>query len=160
MARFEKFVKLLSKGTNWIAASAMLILMASICVAVVAHVCRHEIYGALELGTLLAVIIAAFAVADAQVEGAHVSVEVLMQRMPKRIQLITSVINSLLLAVLSVIVSWQCIVTGSKLLQAKAESVALGFPFYTLYYGIAVGFAILGLVFLVEVLRLLFRRQR
>lgn len=107
MPRFEKIVNLLTRWPNWMAAAALLVVMVIVCANVIGRsLFEMPVKGTVAIVSLLGAIVIGWAIAYTQVVKGHVRVDLLVQRLPHRIQyVVDSVINLIGLALFGLI-SW------------------------------------------------------
>lgn len=160
MAGLETFIFSFSRKVNWVAGGFLPVMVAFVCVCIIARYFGHPIRGSLELVRFMAIIVVSFAVAYTQVKRGHIAVGIVMDRLPQRFQAIVDTITTFLLLVLSAIISWRSVIYAIDIRAVGSVSASLGIPFYLLIYGVAFGFAVLTLVFLVDFLNLLTKGVR
>lgn len=132
--------------------AALVGMMILTCIDVVTRYFGYPIFGMVEIVSFLATILLACAMPLTHVEKGHVGVDLLVRRLPTRSQTVIDAITSLLGAVLFGIVSWQMFLYGGTIKRSGEVSMSLEFPTYVFVYVVAVAFAALSLVILVEFL--------
>jgi len=112
--------------------------------------------GTFELMGFFGAIIAAFALGYTQVRRGHIAVDILVNSFSKRTRRILDFLNSLICMLFFGIVSWQIATWATTLWETGEVSETLQIIFYPFVYAVALGFAILTLVLLVDFLKSLF----
>jgi TRAP-type C4-dicarboxylate transport system permease small subunit len=88
-------------------------------------------------------------------EKGHVSVDVLFDLLPKRIQGVFSCITSLIVIVLFILIAWQNVLFVHETYESGLTSAVLYIPSYPFVGTIALGFVALCLVLLADFLNIL-----
>lgn len=142
---------------NWVAAAALVIMMVLTCADVILRFFRHPIPGTYEMVGLLGAIVVSFSLAHTSVLRGHISVELIVQKLPKTAQIVIDGINSLLGTALFGLITWQSMLYASNLMHTGEVSLTLQMPIYPFVYGIAVGSGMLCLVLLIDFFKSLIR---
>lgn len=146
MLRLEKQLDNLSNAFNWIAAGAILIMMALTCADVVLRLFRHPIPGTYEIVGLMGAIGVSFALAYTTAKKGHIAVEFLTSRMPKKTQSIIAAASELLSAILFGIIAWQSALYALDLRRTGEVSLTVEIPVYPFVLSIAIGCFLVCLV--------------
>lgn len=101
----------------------------------------------------LAAITTGFALGYAQINKAHVTIDLVVERFPKRVQSLVESIMLLLSMVFFSIATWQLILYGERLRKLGGLSETLRLPYYYFVYAVAIGLACLMLALAVDFLR-------
>lgn len=128
------------------------------CADVAGSLFGYPLLGSEELTGMMAFLLLAFALPSAEVEKAHVGVDLLHMRFSPRVRNINDCIVALLSSALFCLVAWQCWVYASEMGESGQVSPTLQFPTFYLIYGVSFACAILALVIFLEFLALLSRR--
>ena len=110
------------------------------------------IFGAVEIVSLLAVLVLACAMPMTHVEKGHVGVGLVVNRLSSRRQALIDSITGFLGTVLFAIISWQMFLYAGSMKASGEVSMSMELPTYVLIYAVAVAFAVLALVILVEMI--------
>ena len=102
--------------------------------------------GVSEVVGWLAAITTAFALGYTQIHRAHVEIDLVVSRFPKKVQAVVEIIINFLGALLFAIVTWQVANYGIRLWNVGILSETLRFSFYPITMGVAFGFGSLTLV--------------
>lgn len=134
---------------NWIAAAALVGMMLLTCSDVILRLFRHPIPGTYEIVGLLGAVVIALSLAYTTEEKSHISVEFIVERLPKRIREVIGTINRLIAIVLFAIVAWQSTRYAIDLKASGEVSATIQMPIYPFIFSIAGGcmFVCLILIF-------------
>jgi TRAP-type C4-dicarboxylate transport system permease small subunit len=150
MMHLQKHLTKLSLGFNALAGAAVVAMMLLTCADVVLRLFRHPIPGTYEIIGFLGTVVVAFSLAYTSLEKGHIAVEILVEKLPRRIQAGIEVFVSLIGAALFALITWQCTVYAADLKQSGEVSLTLTMPIYPFIYGLAAGSGLLCLVLLSE----------
>jgi TRAP-type C4-dicarboxylate transport system permease small subunit len=153
MARIQKELTRMSTLFNALAGAAVVVMMLLTCADVLLRLMRHPIPGTYELVGFLGTLIVSFALALTSLEKGHIAVEILMEKLPPRVQVGIETVTSLIGASLFGLLTWQSLIYAADMRQSGEVSVTLTMPIYPFIYGIAAGSAMLVLVLLADGLR-------
>jgi len=153
MAYLERIAQLLSRWFNWVAAGAAVAMMALTTVDVIGRSFRHPISGTFEIVGFLCVVVIAFAIAHTQVLRGHISVEIVVSRLPQRAQGVIGSIMCLIGLGLFILLAWQSMGLARDMWLCGWVSPTEKIPFFPFVYGIAVACVPICLVLLVEFLK-------
>ncbi|HPQ43150.1 MAG TPA: TRAP transporter small permease [Syntrophales bacterium] len=139
MVRLKKQLDNLSNAFNWLAAGAILIMMALTCADVLLRIFRHPIPGTYEIVGLMGTIGVSFALAYTTAQKGHITVEFLTDKMPKKARLMIVTVGEFFSTVLFGILAWQGILYAMDLKQTGEVSLTVEIPVYPFVFGIAIG---------------------
>jgi TRAP-type C4-dicarboxylate transport system permease small subunit len=118
---------------------------------------KFPIMGTDDLTAFLMVILISFGLAYCAINKGHVRVELLVERLPNRLQAIIDAVTSLFSLGLCVLIAWQSIINAVSVYESGATSWTLNiivFPFAGL---IAFGFAWFAVILLADFINAIFR---
>jgi len=153
MSLIQKGIERTSRGFNALAGGAVVLMMLLTCADVVLRLFRLPIPGTYELVGFLGTVVISFSLAYTSLQRGHIAVEVVAEKLPRRMQTGIEAVVALIGAALFALVAWQSAAYGTDLRQSGEVSVTLAMPIYPFIYGIAAGSALLTLVLLSEALR-------
>jgi TRAP-type C4-dicarboxylate transport system permease small subunit len=153
MLKLERWVHSATKSISYIAGVAVMIMMLLTCADVVLRLFGHPIPGTYELIGFLGAILISFSMAYTSIERSHIAVEILVERLPRRVQSALEGIISLISCFLFGIITRQCQIYTLDLKQSGEISLTLGIPVYPVVAGIALGCGFLCLVLLFDVVK-------
>jgi TRAP-type C4-dicarboxylate transport system permease small subunit len=142
-----------SARLNGVSAAAVVFIMLLTCADVVMRLFGRPIPGTYELVGYFGAMIVAFALAWTSVERGHISVELLVDRLPARPRAFIEGAGHLASAVLFGLLAWQSQVYAMDLLENGEVSLTLGIPTWPFVFGLTAGCGMLSLVLLLEALR-------
>jgi TRAP-type C4-dicarboxylate transport system permease small subunit len=113
---------------------------------------QFPIMGTDDLTAFLMVILISFGLAYCAINRGHIRVELLVERLPGRIQAVIDALTSLLSLGLCVLIVWQSIVNAVSVYQSGATSWTLNIIVYPFAGLVAFGFAWFAVVLLADML--------
>ena len=146
MLRLEKQLDNLSNAFNWLAAGAILIMMALTCADVVLRLFRHPIPGTYEIVGLMGTIGVSFALAYTTAKKGHIAVEFLTNKMSQKTQFIIAAAGEFFSALLFGIIAWQSALYALDLKRTGEVSLTVEIPVYPFALSIAIGCFLVCLV--------------
>lgn len=142
----NKIIRTLSYTGKWIALATMSLMMIFITYAVIYREFFTPVVGDVELVQLGMVVLVMFGLAYSQAEDAHISIGLLVDRFPQRIQYMFDIIAFLLTFVICLIIGWVNFEAAVKDMTGMSRSTdLLEIPFYPFKFIIAIGFVLWGL---------------
>ena len=106
--------------------------------------------------TYFGAIVTAFALAFTEMNRGHIAVDVMVNRFPQNIQKFLYVLNSFICFVFFVIATWYIVKKATILLRTGEVTETLQIIYYPFTYAVALGFGVLSLVLLSNVIKTLF----
>jgi TRAP-type C4-dicarboxylate transport system permease small subunit len=120
LERFEKPVNSVSRAFIWVSFAAVISMLLFVTADLVGHkLFRWGVIGVTEIAGLMGLVLVSFSLAWTQASGAHIEIDFITNRLPKRAQTIIATIVSFFSLALFVSVVWQLIDFG---LTAQATS--------------------------------------
>jgi TRAP-type C4-dicarboxylate transport system permease small subunit len=147
-----KFALLLSNLLKKVAGACLLGMMLLTCADVIGSSFGSPILGSEELVGLMAALLLACALPATEVEKGHIGVDLLVMKLPERVQRANRMILQVVEIGLFSLIAWQCFLYASKLRAIGQVSPTLKFPTYYLIYGVAFSFVVLAVVIFAELL--------
>jgi len=160
MTYLERITQWLSRWFNWVAAGGVVAMMLLTTVDVIGRSFRRPIPGTFEIIGFLCVVVVAFAIAYTQILRGHISVEIVVSRLPQRAQGIIGSIMCLLGLGLFILLAWQSMGLARDVWVSGWVSPTEKIPFFPFIYGIALACVPICLVLLVEFLKSLAKAVR
>lgn len=155
MFNLDKASLQLSRVFLWIAGGATIAIM----LLAIGNIVLRTIYvpfgPTYELISLFSAITLAFALGYSQIQKIHVSVDILVERLPKRLAKIIKIIVYVLNIILFGIATWQLILFANRIQQSAAVSETLRLPLYPFMYAVALGFGVFTIVLLADLNKLI-----
>ena len=115
--------------------------------------------GTFELMGYFGAVLTAFALGYTQIRRGHIAVDILVLRFSKKAQGILNAINYLICMVFFALAAWQISKYATNLWETGEVTETLQIIYYPFTYGVALGCAVLSLVFLTEFLKLLMEKR-
>lgn len=141
---------------RWInnAGVAILALMMVLTVADVSlrYFFNKPVLGSYEITEFMMAMLAALTIGYAAILKAHVNVDLIFSRLPERVQGITGILTNLICVTLFALMFWRNIYQSLVLREARSVSPALSIPEFPFVLLLGVGFGIIALVFLLQLL--------
>jgi TRAP-type C4-dicarboxylate transport system permease small subunit len=148
-----KRIQQVSAGLNGVSAAAIALIMLLTCADVVLRLFGRPVPGTYELVGYFGAVIVAAAMAWTSVERGHISVEMLVDRLPRRARHVVEALGAAAGAVLFSLLAWQCRIYAADLMETGEVSPTLGVATWPFVGCISLGSALLALVLLVDALR-------
>ena len=126
------------------------------CANIVSRLVWVPVKGTFELMGFFGAVVTAFALGYTQAKKAHISVDILVNRFPKRVQKFLNGINSVICMIFFTLAGWQIAKLGNTLRTSGEVTETLRIIYYPFTYGVALGCFLLSLVLLVELAELFF----
>lgn len=109
--------------------------------------------GTFEIMGFLGAIVASFALGYTQMKKGHIAVDILVNRFPKKVQMILDSINYLLNSAFFGLIAWRIALWATTIWKSGEVSETLKMPYHPFIYGVAVGCGFLALVLFIDFLR-------
>jgi TRAP-type C4-dicarboxylate transport system permease small subunit len=109
--------------------------------------------GSYEIISFLGALVTAAALGDTQRRRGHIVVDILSAKFSPAVKRVVDAVSHLAVAAFFAVFAWQIIRWGLNLRQSGELSETLKIPYHPFVFGVAVGFAFLALVGLVDFLK-------
>jgi TRAP-type C4-dicarboxylate transport system permease small subunit len=157
--RLDKVNLMLSQWLEWIGIAAMMLIAIITGIDVIGgKIFAWRLLGAIDIVTASQVIAMGFAVAMALIEGRHVNVEFLVNKLPNPAQRVVDVIVSLIGMALFALIIWRMIIFGASYQSTGEATATIYIPLYPLAYSIALASIPVFMIFLSSFLKSIFGR--
>ncbi len=156
MELFDKLNDWLNRILLILGGIAVLTLMLLATGNVVLRIFHLPFRGTYEIVGFLGAVVIAFSLGYTQKRKDHIVVDILTERFSKRTNRILNLFNYLVTMFFFSIVSWQVFVWGIKIWRSGELSETLKVIFYPFVLSVGLGFTVLALVLLNDLLRTLF----
>lgn len=141
-----KYLTRAGKGFNILACVAVVAMMLLSTADVVLRLFGKPIPGAYELVGFLGTLVVSFALAFTSMEKGHIAVEILVEKLPQRMQLMIESFCNLVGALLFGLIAYQAVLYALDIKKSGEVSLTLQMPPYPFIFGIAAGCALLCLI--------------
>jgi TRAP-type C4-dicarboxylate transport system permease small subunit len=151
-----KFVSLLSKVVNPLTSKIGLTIAAVILFSMMLltfvdvagrFLLNKPVNGSLELTEFMMGLIVAFAIGFTAFRKGHIRVDIIMQYVPRKVNLWMDVFAYLLSSVFYIFIAWQTWLNGISVMNSKLTSAVLLIPSFPFVFTVAVASAFIALVF-------------
>ena len=150
MNLLEKFSQRVNK-LGIVTAGVFLAAMTAItCGNIIARIVWVPIRGTFELMGFFGALVTAFALGYTQIHKAHISVDILVNRFPKKVQRILNVFNCFICSAFFGIAGWQISKLANTMRVTGEVTETLRIIYYPFTYGAALGCFLLALVLVAE----------
>ena len=153
----KTFTDSLNKGLVWVAGAILMVMVFLTFANIVLRLLWLPISGTVELMGYFGAIVTAFALGYTQLRKGHISVDILVLGFSQKTQRNLAWINDLICMAFFAAVAWQLTRYAGTLWKTGEVSETLRFPYFPFTYGVALGCAVLSLVFLTDFLNLMVR---
>jgi TRAP-type C4-dicarboxylate transport system permease small subunit len=150
-------IHLLSAKFNGVSAAAVVFIMLLTCADVVMRLFGSPIPGTYELVGYFGSVIISFGMARTSIERGHIAVNLLVDRLPPRVQILIEGVGNLAASALFGFLAWQSQIYARDILETGDVSLTLGMPTWPFVLGLATGSGMLSLALFLDALRQLNR---
>lgn len=154
MKKLEVFVKktsqLLDNLAGWGVVATMLLVVINILLRTVAN---RPIQGVYEVVGFITAVVIAFGLAWCAVQKGHIAIEFIVEKLPVKAQSVIHVSSGFAIMLLLLFISYRVFHHGFKVIASGEVSATAQIPFYPFIFLVALGFLLLFLVELVNVLK-------
>lgn len=158
MKTLDKISQRLNQAFMWIAGCILGIMIFLTCANIFLRIVWKPISGTFELMGYFGAVITAFALGYTQIGQGHIGVDVIVLRFSERTRGILNGINSLICTVFFALVTWQIARYATTLWRTGEVTETLRIIYFPFTYAVALGCALLSLVFLTDFLRSFFQK--
>jgi TRAP-type C4-dicarboxylate transport system permease small subunit len=155
----ERLSELLRRGLMIAGGVALLALTLLATMNVALRIFQVPVSGTYEVVSFLGAIVTAGALGYTQKRKDHIVVDILSDKFPSKVKGVLDRVNYVLIFVFFVIVSWQTFVYGKRLLLTGELSETLKIPYYPFVFLVSVGFAVLALTIILDLIETFWPRE-
>jgi len=152
MAFLDKISHTLNEILIWLAGLLLAAMIFLTCANIFLRIFWVPVIGTFELMGYFGAVMTAFALGYTQVRRGHIAVDIVVLGFSKRTQNILNGINCFICMIFFAIVAWQITRYATTLLKTGEITETLRIVYYPFTYAVALGCAVLSLVFLTELL--------
>jgi TRAP-type C4-dicarboxylate transport system permease small subunit len=153
MGFLDKVSQFLNRILVWIAGCFLATMVLLTCTNIFMRSIWVPVAVTFELMGYFGAIVMAFALGYTQISRGHIAVDILVLRFPEKTQRMLNSINYFICMVFFAIVAWQISRYGTTLWQTGEVTETLRIIYYPFTYGVALGCAVLSLVFLTDLMK-------
>ncbi|HEY3277961.1 MAG TPA: TRAP transporter small permease [Syntrophorhabdaceae bacterium] len=132
---------------------AVLSLMSLATGNVVLRIFHIPFRGAYEIVSFLGAVVIAFALGYTQKRKDHIVVDILTEKFPKKLNRVLDRINYFVTLLFFSVITWQTYVWGMKIWDSNEVSETLKVIYYPFVFCVSLGFGVLALTLLVDLLK-------
>lgn len=155
---FMRVTDRLSTMLNLIASLALLTMIFLTCFDIfMRYFFNRPVTGTYDLVSLLGALLASFAMPYTMLKKGHVAVELVVQRLSRTKQLVVETATHLVAILLFLVLVWQSAVQAVDMKRAGEVTPTLLMPFYPIVICMSVGFFVLSLAIIVNLIELYLR---
>jgi len=148
MDKLFRFVGAITKYFDYIARIGLFVMMILVVANVILRYGWSSIQGTYDYVQLLTAVSVSSAVAYCAYENGHIAVEILMERLPDRVQGIVGSFIGLFSVAFFAIASWQAVIVGQEMKVSRETTMAVYVPFYPFLWFLAFGLAMTAVAIL------------
>ena len=156
MSILEKFSRFMNHGFILIAGTFMVAMILITCANIFSRILWVPVKGTFELMGFFGAVVTAFALGYTQAKKAHISVDILVNRFPKKVQKFINGINYVICMVFFGLLGWQIAKLANTLRTSGEVTETLRIIYYPFTYGVALGCFLLSLVLIADLAKLFF----
>lgn len=160
MKPLEKFNRRANKAGIAAAGLFLAAMIAITCANIFSRMVWVPIRGTYEMMGFFGALVTAFALGYTQLNKAHISVDILVNRFPAKLQRLLNGLNCIICSGFFTIAGWQIAKLAHTLRVTGEVTETLRVVYYPFTYGVAFGCFLLALVLLVELIQLLAGAER
>lgn len=153
MTTLDKISQILNQALMWIAGVFLVAMVVLTCANVFLRVVWMPVRGTFEIMGFLGAIVTAFALGYTQIKRGHIAVDILIKKFSKKAQRIANSLSCFICMVFFSMAAWQIAKWASTLRESGEVTETLQIVYYPFTYGVAIGCAILALVFFIDFLK-------
>lgn len=155
---FNKFIIKISKLFNVLAITAIFLMMIIVVSNVVLRLFGYPLQFTIDYVEFMAVLSTSFALAYCGVEDGHISISLLIDKLPSKLQKIIDIIINATSSFFLFMIAYNVAIYANEKFKSGDVSISTGTPQYPFIYLLAVGLGLLALVVLGQLLNLLKKR--
>lgn len=157
MVSFQKIVEWLLNLMKTLAGITLAGMVIITCVDVTARYFGRPIRGSIEIVGILAVLTTVFALPYTHKMKAHIGVEMFVQMLSPKTQVVIDLCTSILSFLLFAIVTWRMMIYAYTIQKSGEVTMNLNLPEYYIIYIAACCFLVFSLLILLEIIQLIKR---
>lgn len=131
----------LAKWLAYCAGGSLLVMMALVNINVFLRPLGLPIWGTYELVGFLGSMTLSLALFKITLDKGHMAVEILISRLPRRLNRALGLFNGLVGTIMFSLVAWRCTALGYEIWRTGEVSPTLSMPFHPFVFGVALAFA-------------------
>jgi len=153
MELLDKVSRFLNKALIWIAGVFLVAMIFLTCTNIFLRLVWLPVKGTFELMGYFGAIVTAFALGYTQIKRGHIAVTILVDTFSEKTRKVLTGINNAICMIFFALAAWQSGKHATTLLKTGEITETLRIIYYPFTYGVALGFALLSLAFVTEILK-------
>lgn len=149
----SKITEVLNKTLTFLAGLILIVMVLLTCANIVFRMFWVPISGTYELMGFAGALLTAFALGYTQIKKGHISVDVLVNVFPQKMQWALSAINNGMCFIFFMLAGWQLAIKANTLRTTGEVTETLRIIYYPFTYAVALGCGVLALILLTDFLR-------
>jgi len=149
----DKISRSLNQILIWIAGVFLAAMILLTCANISSRLVWLPVKGTFELMGYFGAVVTAFALGYTQIKRGHIAVTILVDRFSEKTRKVLTDINNIICMLFFALAAWQSGKYATTLLKAGEITETLRIIYYPFTYGVALGFALLSLAFVMEILK-------
>lgn len=149
-----KIIKLLTKGLHSVAQIILLVMMLLITFDVLGRwLFNHPIKGTVDVTEIALCMIVFLSIGYAHLEKVHITIDFVVDKLPKKVQLIFDIVINILIAAVMGIITYSLWQNADRLMRSGTVSSDLNLPIYLFSILAAIGtiiFSLIAILFAIE----------
>jgi TRAP-type C4-dicarboxylate transport system permease small subunit len=150
LAVFNKIVSSVTHFFDRVAQAGVMAMMLLVVANILSRIVWKPIFGTYDYTEFIGALMVSFAVAWCAMQKGHISVELVVARLPERVKGIIGIITGILGLGIFGLVTWQSLLFAYDTWLVGGSSMGALVPNYPYMYGVAFGIALLCLAILVD----------
>lgn len=153
MYRFERALGAVTKYLDYVSRAGFFFLMALVTINVILRYAWQSISGTYDYVQLITAVSVAAAIGFSAYERGNIEIELVMERLPKRIQAVVATIIDVICLVFFVLAAWRVFALGYDMQQAGETTMTVHVPFAPFLYFVGVGLTLVILALIAQLIR-------
>lgn len=153
MYRFERALGAVTKYLDYVSRAGFFFMMALVTINVILRYVWNSISGTYDYVQLLTAVSVAAAIAFTAYERGNIEIELLMERLPKRVQAVMASIINLICLGFFVLAAWRVFALAHDMQVAGETTMTVYVPFAPFLYFIGVGLSLMILAMVAQLIR-------
>lgn len=151
MQLFHKIAEIITRVLVAIAGAVLAAMMFLTAMDVACrYVFNSPIPGALELAEYMMAIIVPFSIVYCAYHRSHVAVELIVEKFPKKVQMLLDVVMTIITVVVVTLICWQNFIYIGEMYHSERTSTVLLIPAYPFILPVAVGMGVFVLILIIN----------
>jgi TRAP-type transport system small permease protein len=158
MEKYLHILQFANKGMDMVAGAALVLMMLLTTCDVVLRYLGHPIPGSYDLVSFGAAFVIGFALPRTSWEKMHITVDILIEKMPKR-RVILDLATRVMALALFVLLGWNLIALGASFFTTGEETMTIGIKIYPIAYALGFCAFLQCCVLIGDIVRILLQRR-